>query len=98
MMKGSIQTLPQDQVCVCVKKSLNQVLTESIPPFGVNPPLDRSGVIARRHWVYDTRDLVPKPDELLEDGLSSVLVWNTFKIEIPIDKKLLSTINTNAYW
>jgi hypothetical protein len=84
MMKNYIQTLPQYQVCVCVKEPLNRLLTESIPPFRVNPPLDWPRVLTNRIWAHDTRDLVRKPDELLEDGLSSVLVWNTFKIEIPI--------------
>ena len=39
--KDVIQTLSHDQVCVRVKNPLNQLLTESIPPFKENPPLER---------------------------------------------------------
>jgi hypothetical protein len=41
---------------------------ESIPPFRVNPPLDRLGGLTNRSWAHDTTDLVRKPGELLEDG------------------------------
>ncbi len=36
------------RMLVCVKESLNQVLTESIPPFRENPPLDKSGVFTKQ--------------------------------------------------
>ncbi len=36
------------RMLVCVKESLNQVLTESIPPFRAHPPLDRSGVLTKQ--------------------------------------------------
>ena len=64
-----------------VKEPLNQLLPEStmIPPFRVKPPLDRPVPFTNRRWVHDTRDLVHKPGQLLEDGLSSVFVCNTFK-------------------
>ncbi len=37
-----------NHVCVCTKESLKQLLTESIPPFRLNPPLDGPGVITSR--------------------------------------------------
>ena len=39
----------------------------------------RPAPFTRRRWSHDTRDLVHKPDQLLEDGLSSAFVCNTFK-------------------
>ena len=74
MMKDGIQTFSQHQVCVSAKEPLNQLLTESIPPFRVNPPLDRPAVLKSRILYHDTRNLVRKPGQLLEDGMSSAFV------------------------
>jgi hypothetical protein len=59
----------QHQVCVCAKEPLNQLLSEPIPPFRVHPHLDRPALPTSRRWEHDIRDLVRKPDQLLEDGL-----------------------------
>ena len=107
MMKDCIQTFPQYKVCVCLKDPVDQLLTESIPLFRVNLPLDRPGVLTNRIWVHVTRDLVHKPDEILEDGLSSVFVCNTFNLiswrywhtpvlgsQYPWDETIIFTVNT----
>ena len=52
MMKDGIQTFSQHQVCVSAKEPLNQLLTESIPPFRVNPPLDRPAVLTSGQWAH----------------------------------------------
>ena len=82
---------------LCVREGASQPTSDwvySSFKFRVNPPLDRPAVFTNRRWAHDTRDLVRKPDELLEDGMTSAFVCNNWPSRYPCSSfRAWSTLN-----